>query len=250
MQNISFFTSVFKCSKWLNGFLKNITNLPGFENCELILYQPANPEKEAEKDIIKPFLSDNVKLFEDKESLPLYETWNRAIKKCKFDWVSNANPDDRKLPNFIKDFSAEIDSGEDVYYADNIVARNEDELILRKRPTLRHFMPGCSAANLIIYNPPHNAPVWNKKWAPKVGWFSDKFGHAGDHDFWMKCLESGAKFKKIDPVCGIYFLNPLGLSTSGQDNSGSQRIKEKYARRFGYKGSVHGKMEDIIKPLF
>lgn len=252
---ISFVCSVFNCKKWLERYLHNMTAMEGFSRHELVLVHPEGPEKEHEQMIIKLFTDrlPNIRYVRVDQSLPLYAAWNLGIQNASGEFVSNANPDDRKLNSFILDFERAIadNPSTDVFYADSLVAYNAVQLEVPDFCIYRHQMPEISAQSLIVYNPPHQAPVWRKSLHQRFGMFSDNFGVAGDHEFWLRCFAGGATFQKIEKVCGVYYHNPEGLSTQRNQERAMQsnRLKQEYAQKLKYYGPLHGRPADIIKPL-
>lgn len=248
---ISFIASIFKTKEWIQDYLLNIVNVEEFNDHELVLVNPLSPDSEIEDLIINEYVKKfkNIKYIKVNNNLGLYETWNYAIKNSSGDYISNANPDDRKLKNFITDFKSAIkDNPEiDIFYADSLIAKDKSELIFPQACSLKYKMPEISVDSLIIYNPPHQAPVWKKSIHEKIGYFSDDYGYAGDHEFWLRCFINDLKFKKLDKICGIYYFNPQGMSTNANKNSlNSENVKTKYSRILGYEGKIHGRLEDII----
>jgi hypothetical protein len=230
-----------------------MVSMDGFDNHELILVNPSSPDSGVEDEVINNYLQNfsNIQYIKINRPLPLYETWNTAIRYSSGDYISNANPDDRKLANFISTFLKNIQDNPtiDVFYADSLIAFNELELKFPKSCRYRCKMPDCSPANLIVYNPLFQAPVWKKQLHERNGFFSDDFDFAGDHDFWLRCLQNQATFQKINEICGVYFFNPDGLSTNtAKKQQYANEVKEKYAKIFGYTGPIHGRLEDIYFP--
>lgn len=249
---ISFIASIFKTKEWIQDYLQNMVNVEGFERHELVLVNPNSPDSEIEDIIINEYTRkfQNIKYIKTNHELGLYETWNCAIKNSSGEYVSNANPDDRKLNNFILDFEKSIlDNPEiDVLYADSLIAMDKSELIFPEMCRYKYDMPEISVGELMMYNPLHQAPVWKKSIHEKIGYFSDEYDYAGDHEIWLRCFQHSLKFKKIQKICNIYFFNVNGLSTDvSRKSTGPQRVREKYCNILNYNGPVHGKLEDIIK---
>lgn len=249
---ISFICSLFNSRNWIQDYLFNITNVESFSSHELVLVHPeSSKDLTLEREVSTFYLKKypNIKYIITNTDPGIYGCWNLAIENSSGNYISNANTDDRKLNNFIKDFSSEIAANPDydIFFADSLIATSEAELLLPNLCSYKYSMPPVTVETLIKYNPPHQAPVWKRSIHKKIGYFSDNYGYAGDHEFWLRCMESNFKFKKIDKVCGVYYFNPNGLSTSVQKQQFySQNIKEKYSKTFNYNGEVHGKLEDIV----
>ena len=92
--------------------------------------------------------------------------------------------------------------------------------------------------------------MWRRSLHDKFGFFDEKMFSASDAEFWLRCYHGGAKFKKINEILNVYYLNPNGISTSS--NRASERVKEeqdnkiRYAKMFNYTGELNGNLEDIV----
>ena len=80
-------------------------------------------------------------------------------------------------------------------------------------------------------------PLWRKSIHNKIGVFNQEYKFAGDWEMWLRMVESGSKFKRVDGTHGLYYLNPEGLTTSKAKEK--EKLKEekavfhKYAEIFG-----------------
>ena len=84
---------------------------------------------------------------------------------------------------------------------------------------------------------PGPMPMWKKEIHEKAGFFNEKLAYAGDWDMFLRMVEVGAKFKKIDVPLGLYYYNSEGLSTS-EEYSKERQVEEadtffKYRDIFG-----------------
>ena len=50
----------------------------------------------------------------------------------------------------------------------------------------------------------------------KAGLFNPDLRYAGDWDMFLRMVDAGSKFKKIDKPLGLYYYNSEGLSTSAE----------------------------------
>ena len=67
-------------------------------------------------------------------------------------------------------------------------------------------------------------PVWRKTMHDKTGMFDESYRSAGDWEMWLRAVRAGSKFKKVNKVCGIYYMNPNGLSTNAETQK--EKFKE------------------------
>ena len=82
-------------------------------------------------------------------------------------------------------------------------------------------------------------PMWRKKVHSSIGYFNPKLRRAGDWEFFLRMVEFGSVFKKVDIPLGLYYYNEDGLSTS-KDNFEAKikeecQVFETYKHIFGEK---------------
>ena len=94
-------------------------------------------------------------------------------------------------------------------------------------------LPLVTPNNLLAYNSPHNAPMWRKRLHSELGPFDTTLKSAGDHEFWLRCLQAGKVFYKINTPHVVYYLNPDGISTRPGTTGVSEgrNIQRRYGRK-------------------
>ena len=66
-------------------------------------------------------------------------------------------------------------------------------------------------------NLPHNDPIWRRDLHEKFGFFREDTITVADHEFWLRCATRGSKFAKMNDIMGVYYRNPDGISTRGNN---------------------------------
>ena len=218
---VSAIASMYRGKKFLRQFLDNITSQTIFRDyCELIIIDAASPENEY--DIIKPYESEfsNIIYHRTADRIGIYAAWNAGIRMSRGEFITNTNLDDlRRADSFerqVRCFDEAIIP--DVVYQDFYYSAIEGcpdfELLAEKG--IYCELPIVTPHNLMYFNSPHNAPMWRRRLHDEIGWFDTAYRSAGDCDFWLRAVEVGKIFYKInDPHIGYYF-NPTGISTNGQ----------------------------------
>ena len=51
---------------------------------------------------------------------------------------------------------------------------------------------------------PSNNPMWRKTLHDKFGLFDRSFKYSGDWEMWLRAVEGGAQFKKIDEYYALF----------------------------------------------
>ncbi len=241
---ISLITSMFRASAYLAQLMEDVTRQTIFkEKCEWIILDANPQDDDTDYNMIKEYIDmypDNIiykKLIKDKG---IYDTWNKAIIMSSGEFITNMNCDDRRLPDSLEKMGLFLLNNADIslVYCDSYITHedniNWDEI--KKDPTSyeRYNMREFSISNLLKFNVPHNNPVWKKSLHDKFGYFDAKYRSAGDADFWLRCAFGGAVFKKYPgEILGIYFRNPVGMSTNADNYTSfiiaeDKDIKNKY----------------------
>jgi len=250
---VDIISSIFNSEDYLKPFLINVCNQTIFKDCFLHIISPGLNEKE--KKILDFFLNkySTIIVTDLQKKSSIYESWNIAIKNSSSEYITNMNCDDSKCPSSLERHLLEIESQNDVdlVFSDSFIATEKNISFFDNRLKYAYKFPEeISIGNLLKYNPPHQAPMWKRNLHKKFGFFDENMFSASDSEFWLRCYHGGAKFKKINEILNVYYLNPNGVSTSS--DRASERVKEendnktRYAKMFNYNGDINGKLEDII----
>lgn len=224
---ISIITSVYKCKKFISGFMNDITNQTIFNNCELIIIDANSPENEI--DIIRPFLEKykNIIYIKENTRISVQQSMNKAINLCSGEFITIASTDDRHHPEALEILSKHLfyNNDIDLVYSDCKLSLNENETFEECKSTNRyeHSIFDFSPENMIKCLP-GPMPMWKKTMSIKNGKFDESLKFAGDWEFWLRCVKNGSKFKKIKKTLGLYYFNPNGLSTSSENRK--ERFEE------------------------
>jgi glycosyltransferase involved in cell wall biosynthesis len=227
---ISVITSVYKGDEHIKGFLEDITRQSIFrEKCELILINAASPgnEEEVIKEYVKKYPNNIV--YKKLDSDPgIYACWNIAAKLATGEYLTNANLDDRKSPEFLEKLAKELVSKAevDVVYADNLLTNIGNETWENNTAKSTYPSEQFSLEAMLRGNPPHCMPMWRKSLHDKYGYFEEGYRSASDWEFWLRCAFGGVKMSKLNNLLGLYYFNPKGMSTN-TENASWKRQEEK-----------------------
>jgi len=251
---VSIFCSIFKGEKYIQHYLHDITRQSIFDKCELILVDGNSPENE--EGFVKEFQKEysNINYIKLNEDPGLYACWNIAVKQARGKYLNNANPDDGKHPMALEEQVAFLEDNPkvDLVYTDSLITRTENQIFETCFSRERYDFPSFSIEDLIIYNMPHQSPVYKNNLHERFGFFKEDYKSAADGEFWLRCATKGAILAKLDKILGLYYFNPEGVSTGKEVQRRRQyeerKVKEKYAKIQKYDGPLYGKLEDIIVP--
>ncbi len=229
---VSMIASLYKGGKFIRKFLDNITSQSIFNMSELIIVDADSPEREWEtiEEYQKIFPNIVYKRFNYR--IGIYEAWNVGVELARGTYLTNTNLDDLRRRDSIELQAAMLDAnaGVDVVYQDFYYSFDGDLSFDDVAAYgFKSDLPIVSPNNLLMFNSPHNAPMWRKSLHKEVGFFDARYKSAGDWDFWIRCLAAGKTFRKINSPHVVYFQNPEGLSTRA-DTRGVQEGQDVLTR--------------------
>lgn len=215
-KKVTIVTSVYKGSEFIEGFLEDIIHQTLFSDCDLYMVEGNSPEKEF--DIVKPYMEqyDNIHYKKLKKDPGIYACWNLAIKETESEYITNANLDDRLLPQSIERHVDLLDAFPeyDVAYCYNATVRQPHQTWKDFQADIIFGTAPFSPEGMLQGNLPHNHPLWRRSLHEEYGYFEEKkYISASDYDFWLRCTCGGSKFCLIPQILGLYYKNPEGMST-------------------------------------
>jgi glycosyltransferase involved in cell wall biosynthesis len=233
---VSAIASLYKGRRFLDGFLENITSQTFFDRSELIIIDANSPENEEEivNSYQKVYL--NIVYKRINYRIGVYDAWNVGVQMARGKYLTNANVDDlRRRDSFeIQANALDRNPSADVVYQDFWYSFDPslrfDEVA---KFDFKSALPIVTANNLLVFNSPHNAPMWRKGLHEELGLFDTSLKSAGDWEFWLRCLWKGKRFVKINTPHVVYYQNPEGLSTR-PDTRGAEEAREilkRYSRK-------------------
>jgi GT2 family glycosyltransferase len=232
-EKVSLIASIYDGDRYIHNFLRNITSLSLFRNCELIFIDADSPGSE-EKTIRKyQALFSNITYLKSDNRIGIYEAWNMGIKLSTAENISNVNLDDLRLKDYLKVMLKVLNKNKelDVVYGNFYYALQPNFPIwLTRRFGLKSHLPILSTHNLLEFNSPHCAPMWRRNLHDEIGYFDTEYLSAGDWEFWLRCADNGKKFGQVKSSHAVYYINPEGLSTSldSYDHVEQRLIRLKY----------------------
>lgn len=216
MPKISLVTSMFKGEKHIRPFLEDITSQTVFSNCELIIINANSPENE--DPVIEEFMEkyDNIVYKKLDYDPGIYGVWNMGIEMATGEFVSNANLDDRRSPLHVELHARELVHNPDVdlVYSESFVTGKDFEDYARNSSEGRVYPITDFSKEAMIKCLPGCMPVWRKSMHDGIGLFEAGYRYAGDWEMWLRAVRNESKFKRMQGVYGMYYMNPDGLSTS------------------------------------
>jgi hypothetical protein len=249
---ISILTTIYKSGKYIESFLKQFETLEDFENNELVIVDANSPDNE--EAIINQYTDkfNNIKYYKT-EFCTTSEALNFAAKQANGEFLTFCFVDDKFAPNHNTVLSKFLFLYKDVdlVYGDVIVGNKENEQfnINNKYKIFEHSQNDFSTENMIKCLP-GPMPMFKKQMFLNNNGFDNKMNFANDWEFWLRCVEKGSKFKKINKIVGLYYNNPFGNSTTQEKDKKNARQKEEKEVFYKYKNVFGENNFNLFKPYF
>ena len=236
-KKISIVSTFYKGEKFLEGFLENMTEQTIFDKCELILIDSASPGRERE--IVESYMKkhDNIRYYRIEELLKPTPCFNMAIQKARGKYVTFGFIDDRKSKTCLEDLYTEIEkTGVDLVYGDVAQTKNENEKFNENDLDVlfEHSTYSFSKENMVKCLP-GPMPLWKRSIHDRCGFFDNEdCDFADDWDMWLRAVQSGHVFKKLNKVVGLYLVGGRSQQEGNLDQRKEEaRIFFKYGHLFG-----------------
>lgn len=220
LPKVSIITSLYKGSKFIEHFMQDIIKQSIFHECELIILDANSPDNEYE--IIKKYSEQytNIKYVRFDERLNVHQTLNKGIELSTGEYITIANIDDRRTYDCLEILRKHlyINNHVDLVYGNCLVTHNENEFVENCNSKLlyEHSILEFTKENMIKCLP-GPIPMWKKQMSIKNGKFNEELKYAGDWEYWLRCVQNGSIFKKINKIVGSYYYNPQGISTNKEN---------------------------------
>jgi glycosyltransferase involved in cell wall biosynthesis len=235
---VSIISTFHEGEKFLEGFLENMVEQTIFDKCELILVDSAS--KGTERETVEKYTKkyDNIIYLRVDELLKPTPCLNMAIKEADGKYITFGFIDDRKRKDCLEILYEEIEEhGVDLVYGDVAQSKIPNETYEENDLSVlfEHSTHEFSHENMVKCLP-GPMPLWKKYIHDHCSLFDDdNHNYADDWAMWLKAVERGRKFKKVNKVVGVY----LEGGRSQQENNVEQRKEEAqlfftHATLFGY----------------
>ena len=258
MKKITIITSVYKADELIHNYLKHITNLNGFKLCRLLLYDIIDSHQNPIRieNIIENYKTryDNIEYIKIDEDPGLYEIWNMGVRESNTEFITNANLDDFRHPNYLVKALYIMDKYiVDLYSTNYYITKQISTEWNCMKQKLKSRYPSINNYYIYRYNDmfqlnkdftydkkcyPHCAPIWRKALhmvdnKVSILFNEDKYGACADYEFWIhSCKYHNSKF--------LLDYEPMILYYEGIYNHGVVgKIKNKELEEEIHKSSIY-----------
>jgi glycosyltransferase involved in cell wall biosynthesis len=234
---VSIITTFYKADKYLENFMKNITEQTIFKDCELVVIDAASPGKEQE--IVTKYCDkyDNIVYKRLEQKLLPTPSFNMAIQYASSDLLTFAFTDDIKKKDCVEILYNELKQDNvSLTYGDVLVTQKDNETFEDNSSNgqlSEHSTFKFSKENMIKCLP-GPMPLWNVEIHEQCGFFDDKdCNYADDWEMWLRAVDSGHEFKKVDDVVGLVLAGGRSQQNNIEQRKEEAKIFYKYSHLFG-----------------
>ncbi len=207
---ISTITSCFKGEKYLESFLKNVSEQTILDKIEVVLVHNEPTEKEIE--LVRNFQEKYPGVVNHiiiKPVEPIGKSMNRCIKEAKGNYVTIWNIDDLRTPNSLEVQMKVLDENPDIglTYGDFVIVdqigKTTGNVIISPEFERREFTKSMRCGPF---------PMWRKEINKRIGYFDEQLIEGADFDLMVR-IALNHKMKKNQGILGYYLNERVGLST-------------------------------------
>ena len=228
---ISVLTSMYRCSKYMEGFFDHANAIANKDEVEILLL--LNDPQPEEEEIIRRRIAGqpHYRYIPVPERESLYATWNRGIRLAKGKYIANWNIDDIRFPDSLEKQAKILDENPEImlaygdYYLSHCYGeepfRLYHELVYEGNEieaTVSHIV-GCFL-------------MWRKDIHEEIGFFDEQFKLVGDYEFQIRCALR-YPLKKAKAPLGVFFVGEVGGSRLSNQSERQGAERTCVERRYG-----------------
>ncbi len=210
--------SVYNAERFLRGCLEDLVAQTLFEQTEVLIIDACSPQNEAI--IAEEFcaLYPNIIYERTNAREGLYASWNRALKKARGTYITNANADDRHASKALEVLAAELDAHPEIalVYANSRITAQENATFSTAPLHGRMLWPAYDPIRLLYGCCVGPQPMWRRSLHEELGYFNEDYTIAGDYDMWLRMAEH-YPFKHVPKMLGLYLSHEHNLEKSNSD---------------------------------
>jgi len=224
---------------FLPHFMENMVNQTFFDKCELVIVDADS--QDYEQDLINDYMQkyDNIVYCRLDEKLKPTPCFNKTIQLSSGKYLTFAFIDDVKRRDCIEMLYNEIEKDDTInlVYGNVVETGLENQIFenhdFKEMKLFEHSNFDFSRENMIKCLP-GPMPLWRRKMHEQNGFFDTKnCNYADDWEMWLRAVESGSKFKKIDEIVGLYLTGGRSQQDDLEQRREEAKLFYKYSHLFG-----------------
>jgi glycosyltransferase involved in cell wall biosynthesis len=235
---VSAIVSTHNAEQFIRGRLENLLQQSIASTIEIIVIVSGSEQHEAA--IVQQYAlqNKNVSLIVTQKRETIFAAWNRGIKMSKGEFITNANADDRLVPNALEILTNALrdDPQSFVAYANQELTSDPSVALARSHRLGKVVRPTYSPLRLLAGDIVGPQPLWRASlhWEENI-WFNESYEVSGDYDFFCHVSENH-QLLHIPRILGLCYHSPHKANREFQDveltAAETAQIQLKYTERF------------------
>ncbi len=229
---ISAIVSAYNSEKFIEGCLDDLVSQTIYKQGQLEIIIIDSASEQNEKAMVQKYqaLYPNIIYHRTEEKETLYAAWNRGIKLVRGKYITNANTDDRHKADAFEILCKALDADLtiDLVYSDCKQSSIANETFERCGESITYNYPEFFAPASLLHYQFGPQPMWRKSIHEKIGYFNPNLSAVGDYDFNIRFALAGLKAKKINQVLGLFYLNPLSITNTTENQENEKKYIQNY----------------------
>jgi glycosyltransferase involved in cell wall biosynthesis/LPS sulfotransferase NodH len=238
---VSAIVSVYNAEKYLEGCLEDLLSQSIAQKVEIIIVDSGSQEKEYS--IAHRFRKryNNIQYIRTENRETVYAAWNRAIKRARGKYITNANADDRHRSDAFEIMARILDQKPEIalVYADCLITETENEAFDNCKPIGTFKWHDWDRSKLLFkgcFMGPQ--PMWRRSLHDEYGYFDPEYVTSGDYEFWLRISQTH-DFYHISEYLGLYLRSPKSIEHSNREK---QTVENKRLLNMYRKASARKKI--------
>ena len=251
---VSIICTFHEAEEYLENYLQNITSQTFFDKCELIIIDAGSPG--SEKQIVEKYLSRHKNIIYSRlnEREKITPCLNMALKSARGNFLTFGFVDDVKKSDCIETLHGHISKSPniDLVYGDVVETSTKNEKFennLLDGTLYDHCTYEFSKENMVKCLP-GPMPLWRRELHDRCGFLDTDNDYADDWEMWLRAVNSGAVFKKVHEIVGLYYIGGRSYQEALTSTQESLAQRKEEAQLFFKYHDLFGNNFHVYKEYF
>lgn len=211
--------------RYLEAAIQSVISQDMGENIELIVCDAASTDNSIE--IIKKY-ADRISWWCSEKDSGQSEAFNKGFAHATGRFLTWLNADDILLPGVVRALYAMAKSSPDVHWiTGNLVKFEQHNGRILEAPWGPHWVPKWAQGSgypLSVFGP---TTFWSREAYLRVGPIDETLHYVMDTDYWMRLLNAGYRYHRLNRVCWGFRLHEVSKTAIYTDHEPSPEVRRK-----------------------
>lgn len=255
LPKVSVISTVYNGEDFIEGFLETYKQQT-YQNKELLILDANSTDKTKEK--FNKWRESNkdldIKYIKHDEKITTSKAFNILTEMSRGEYISILLMDDRWAYDYLEVMAKHLYNNKDIdlFYSTVLQTRAPHETFTQNSSKGRAFETSNAefSKEAMIKCLPSPTQMYRKSMHTKINGWNESYLFACDWDFFLRAVDSGSAFQKVNKPLALYYWNEDGLSTGNKDQEKTlNRRKEEKETFFKFK-HLYPKNFELFKMYF